>query len=230
MRGNAIHDQPEMQDHEGQEDRHQHQDRFLHAAEIEARHHDHDRQLGCQLEGLRLDRQQAEERVDAAGQRGRDGEHVVDQQRRARHQSGARPQQGRGHAVAAAAGGEQLDDLVVADRDDEYRAGGGKGKEECQRRVGAKGQECLLGPVARGGKPVGAQPHPGQHRHHGDRVAGFRRERVERLAGQVPPPLRQCRHVRHLGCDWDAIGTRLRLAASLPACQHRELGAPMEVM
>ena len=46
--------------------------------------------------------------------------HVVDQQRAARDDADARPQQLRGDQVAAAAAGKLFDDVAVAGRDDEH--------------------------------------------------------------------------------------------------------------
>ena len=64
-------------------------------------------------------RDQAEDGVAARRDRGRDGEHVVDEQRAAADDAEARAQQLGGDDVAAAARGEVLDDAGVRVGDDE---------------------------------------------------------------------------------------------------------------
>ena len=67
-----------------------------------------------------------------------------------------------GHQVAAAARGEQFDDLRIAGRDDED---GDRRRQHQKRRQEAVGTECqerLLGTVARRAETVGTQTDPGQ--------------------------------------------------------------------
>ena len=68
--------------------------------------------------------------------------------------------------------------------------------------MAAEGEERLLRAVARGGDPVGAQPHPGEEGDQGDVVEDLRVEEVPGGAEQDPlhPPVQgfvfhRCRHL-----------------------------------
>ncbi len=115
---------------------------------------------------------EAEDGVAAAGDGDRDGEDVVDQQRRPGDHADRRAEQLGGHHVAAAAEGEALDDLGVGDRDDEDGDRGGEPQRHRQVGVPAERAEGLVRAVGRGGEPVGAQPDPGQHGDERDAVVG----------------------------------------------------------
>ena len=103
-----------MGDQESQEDGRQRRHRLLHAAQVQHREH---------REGQELDRELLA-RASAGGRklkiasapprdRDGDGEHVVDEQRAAGEHARGRPEQLGGDDVAAAAGGEVLDDPRV---------------------------------------------------------------------------------------------------------------------
>ena len=167
---------------------------FLHAAQVEHDQRDDQRAFGDQLVRLEAERQQAEQRIHAAGDRDRDGEHVVDDQRRAGGQAGVGPEQAGRDPIAAAAGRKQLDDLVVGKRDDEHRRRGGDRQVQAELGVLAERPERLLRAVAGRGDAVGAQPHPGEKRDQRDVVPGLLVERVERLATQGPASVVEERH------------------------------------
>ncbi len=151
-----------MGDDEGDKDRHERQHRLANAAEIE---HDqeHDR---CgrrpELQVLPLDGQEAEERVRAAGDRDRDRQHVVDEQRAAGDQADVRAEEVRGDEIAAAARGKELDDLRVARRDHENGHRGEDGQEQRKILMLPEREKRLLGPVAGGRETIGPETDPGE--------------------------------------------------------------------
>ena len=100
-------------------------DRLPHAAQVEVEKQQDQPQLGPQLQALGGNRQQAEDGIGAACDRDRDGQHVVDDQRRAGDQPRIGTDQIGRDLVAATPGGEELDHLVVADGDDKDRKRGG---------------------------------------------------------------------------------------------------------
>jgi hypothetical protein len=178
----AVDDQHQVGGDETEEDRQQDLDRFLQAAQI---HHDQQRDeegFGPKFIRLEAERQEGRQRVDPGGDRDRDGQHVVQHQRRARHQPEVRPDQLGGDAVTAAAGREQLDHLVVGQRDDEDGDRGGGRHVQAEVGMGAQRAEGLLGAVGGRGQPVRTQPDPGQERHQRHRMAGLALHRVEGLA------------------------------------------------
>ena len=172
MGAEGVADDEGVRQHERDEDRHPGQHRLLRAAQVQQRQQADPGNLGRQLVVQAAGRQQAEERVRAARDRERDGQHVIDQQRGA----GYHPQTGReqfaGHQVAAAARREQLDDLRVAGADDEYRHDRRRRDKQAQVNMAVQGLEGLLRTVARRRQPVRAQPNP--------REEGDERELVEK--------------------------------------------------
>jgi hypothetical protein len=182
VRDDAVHDQHQVGGDEAEEDRQQDLDRLLQAAQV---HHDQQRdeeRLGPEFIGLKAERQEGRQRVDPGGDRDRDGQHVVEDQRAAGHQPQVGADQLGGDAVAAAPGREQLDHLVVGQRDDEDGDRGGDRHVQAEVGMGAQRAEGLLGAVGGRGQPVRAQPDPGQERHQRHRMAGLALHRVERLA------------------------------------------------
>ena len=90
------------------------------AAQVHQRHHDDDRQ--AQLRGPRQQGGGGRgERRDPGGHRDRDVEHVVDDQRRRRHERGTGPEVAPGHGVGAAAVGIGGDDLAVTGHEHEQQ-------------------------------------------------------------------------------------------------------------
>ncbi|MDB5780125.1 MAG: hypothetical protein JWQ50_40 [Caballeronia mineralivorans] len=79
VNGYAIDDQSKMEHDKTEKNQQQHEDRLLHAAEIQPGHQDDQRQFGGEFECLRADGQQAEKRIDTARKRRRDCQHIVDQ-------------------------------------------------------------------------------------------------------------------------------------------------------
>lgn len=138
MRHDAVHDQHEVRGDEAEEDRQQDLDRLLQPAQI---HHDQqadEKRFGPEFIRLEAERQERRERIDAGRDRDRDGEHIVEDQGAAGHETQIRPDELGGHAVAAAPGREQLDHLVVGERDDEHRDGGGDGHVQAEVRMRAE--------------------------------------------------------------------------------------------
>ena len=167
-------DEDGVGDEEEREDRGEDAHRLLHAAQVED-HEQHDgRPLGGDLPGRERGRQEAPDGLASRGDRHRDGEDVVDEQRGAGDEAGSRAQEPRRHHVPAAAEGEVLDDPGVGERDEQHRPG----RRERQRRGEevqvADGPVELVGAVGRGGEAVGAQPHPGEQRDERDVVVGPR--------------------------------------------------------
>ena len=121
-------------------------------------------ELDRQLRPVPLRRQEAEQRVTRRGDRDGDGEDVVDQQRGAGDHAGTGPQQLAGDHVAAAAGGELLDDAAVGGRDQQHRDRHEGGERHGEVGVLAERLERLLGAVGGGRQPVGSQADPGEER------------------------------------------------------------------
>ncbi len=81
MAEHAVCDQQQVGDAEADENRQQEANRLLHPAHVEHQQRRDQQQLGGKLELAGGGRQQAEQRVDTAGDRYRYGQHVVDDQR-----------------------------------------------------------------------------------------------------------------------------------------------------
>ena len=180
MRDDAVGDEQHVRHHEADENRQQYLDGLLHAAQVEKGERDDEHDLGGELVGLEAKRQQRVERVHAAGDGDRDREHVIEDERRAGGDPGMGPEQPGCDAIAAPAGGKQLDDLVVGERDDENRQRRGERKIQPEMRVLAQGAEGFLRSVAGGGDAVGTKADPGEKRHQRDVVARFLVQRVQR--------------------------------------------------
>src|SRR5262249_20646536 len=116
-----------------------------------------DQVLDRQLEEMDALGKAGEDRVAARGDRGGDGQDVVDQQRRAGDQARPRADQPGGDHVAAAPEGEVLDDLAVRGGDDHHRQRGGGGE-------GAGGILGVAGVLerSRGAEGVGGGPAASQ--------------------------------------------------------------------
>ena len=130
--------------------------------------------------------EEAEDGVRARRDRDGDRQDIVDDERRARDHPRPLPEELRRDDVPAAAGGERLDDLRVAARDDEDRRHRHHGDEDREDGVAAESEERLLRAVARGGDPVGAQPHPGEEGDEGNVVEDLRVEQIPGGAEQDP--------------------------------------------
>ena len=190
----AVDDQEDVGEDEAEKNRQQYFDRFLHASKVEHDQHDSQPDLGRQFVGLGVDRQQAEQRVHSGGDGNGDGQHVIHQQRRARHQPGFGAQQLGGYFVAAAAGRKQFDDLVIGQGNDKHGQEGGGGQIQAEVGVLAQRQKRRLGAVADRRQTVGAQADPGQKGDQGDILFGFGVERVARLADDRFPEFVNERH------------------------------------
>jgi hypothetical protein len=123
---------------------------------------------------LPLRGQKAEDGVCAAGNRKRDGEHIVDEQGAARNHAGRGRQQLACHEITAAPRGEQLDYLGVALADDEDGDDRCKADKNGQIVMALQGQECLFRAIAGGGKTVGPQTNPGKKSDEGKLVKHMR--------------------------------------------------------
>lgn len=80
----ALCNEVGMAHEEPEKDGHEHGDGFFDPAQIEDREQAHQRRGGDELEPQRPDREQAEDGVGAARYRDRDGQRVIDQERRPR--------------------------------------------------------------------------------------------------------------------------------------------------
>ena len=138
-----------MGNHERQEDRGQNRDRLLHSAEIQQGQHADGGRRHRELPSLPRGRQEAEHRIHAGGDGNRDGEHVVDDERRARHDPRGPAEQSRGHDVATATEREVLDDPAVGVGDDEDGERDGARHRDGEVPVRAERLEGFLGPVRR---------------------------------------------------------------------------------
>jgi hypothetical protein len=145
----AVGDQEHMGDEKADKNGQKDSDRLLHPAHVHHQQHDHQHQLGAELELTRRRRQQTEQRVYTAGHRDRDGQHIVDHQRRARNQSSTGADETGGHAVSAPAGRKQLDHLVVGKRNNEHRRRGGDRHVQPELGMCAERLERLLRAVRR---------------------------------------------------------------------------------
>ena len=161
MAQDAVADQERVGDEEPEKNGQQDADRLLHAAHVHHQQHNDQHQLGSELEIACRGRQQAEQGIDATGNRYRDSEDIVDNQRRAGDQSRARADETARYAIPAAAGRKQLDDLVVRERNNEHRRRGRERHVEPEVGVLAQRLERLFRTVGRGGKSVCAQTDPG---------------------------------------------------------------------
>jgi hypothetical protein len=150
MRRDAVEDEHHMRDEEAEKDRQQDLDRLPHAAQVEIEKQQDQPQLGPQLKALRGHRQQAEDGIGAARDRDRDRQHIVDNERRSRDQPCVRADQISRDLVSAAAGGEELDHLVVGDGDDKDRESGGSSHVKSEMGMLSEGEKRLLRTVAGG--------------------------------------------------------------------------------
>lgn len=189
--------------HEDQEDRHQRVHGLLGAAQVHAREQEEDEDLDRELGPQQVRRQEAEDRIRAGGDGERDGQHVVDDQCRAREHAELRGQQLGGHQVSAT--GEQFDDLAVAGRDDEHRQRRAQRHEERQCRMVTQGAEGFLRTVAGGGQAVGPQAHPGEEGQERELVKDRMVERIARIAQHEVPQARPDRPARAQGPEAPGI-------------------------
>src|SRR6267378_5628953 len=196
MGKHSVYDQEGVGQNEADKDRQQHRDGFLHSAQVEQYERDDERDLGGKLVRLKAERKQRKQRVDAARDRNRNGEHVIENQRCPRGEARVRADQPRGDAVAPSARGKQLDDLVVGKRDDEH--GRRRGECEVKPQLGVLAQRAkrLFGAIAGGGNPVCSQAHPGEKSDKGDMPSCLRIQGIEWLAEQPPAQIRKLAHER----------------------------------
>ena len=189
VRVDAITDKHHVHDHEADEDRQQEFDRLFHAAQVE-RHEQYDRrEFDAYLVAVQAERQQAEHRIGAAGNRYCNRQHVVDDERRAGHEAGMRAEQIGGDLVAAAAVRKELDDLVVRERDDEDGDRDRDREIKAEVRVAAQRQERFFRPVTRRRQAVRAETDPRKKCDQRDVLARIGIERIERRAGDQSPQI-----------------------------------------
>ena len=143
MRHDAQRDHDNMHDDEEQENRQHDEHRFPDAAQIEKNQREDQQYFNGKLVSRQRRRQKTEHCVGAAGDRNGDRQHVVDHQRRPRHQARPRAEQLGGHQIAAAAGREQLDDLRIAGGNDEDRHGRQNRQQQSQMINAAPAPDTL---------------------------------------------------------------------------------------
>ncbi len=199
--GDAVADQQGMAQEKAKENRQQDLDRLLHAAQVEQDQQAHQRQFADELVGLPVRGQQAEHRIRRAGHRNGDGQHIVHNQRRAGQQAGIGADQARRRLVAAAAGREQLNHLIVGQRDDEHRHRRGDCQIKPQMGMHPQRQKRFFGAVTCGRKSVRTQPDPGQERHQHDVLPGIGIERIELGAEQQPANRAEEVHGLRVACS-----------------------------
>ncbi len=194
MRVDPVADQQDVYDDEGDEDRQQHLDRFLHPAQVQHHQHRDEGHAERDLPVVQICREQAEHGICARRDRDRDRQHVIHDQRRAGHEPRVTPDQLCRHLVAAAAVRKQLDHLVIGERNDEHGHRDGDRQIEPEVGVGAEGKIGLLGAISRRRQAVRAESHPGEKSDERDVVPGLRIEGIARLADQRFAQSRQARH------------------------------------
>ncbi len=177
-----VDDEETVGDHEADENRQQHADRLLHAAQVEIEQKQNEDDLEPELQLTVGPGQEREQCVDAARHRDRDGEDVVDDEGAAGDKARGGPEQAAGDLVAAPAVREQLDDLVVGEGDHEHGDCRQRRQVEPERSVRAERKERLRRPVAGRRQAVGAEPDPGKESDERDVLARLAAEGVERLA------------------------------------------------
>ena len=198
MHETPAENQDDVRHHKRQKDWHEHGNRFLHTAQV---HHcqENDRhKLHRQLVRLPRQRCETEDCIGTSGNRNRDGQNVVDQQRAAGNNAGRAAEQfGRDHVTTAAVR-EVLDDPTIRVRNDENR------QRRCQREhyrqicMAAERQKCFGRSVGRGRQTVCAQPDPGEEGNQRNlvgerRVLQVARRAHQHAAGSSPQGLRQVR-------------------------------------
>ena len=221
VREHAVDDQEGVGEDETEKDRQQHGDRLLHPAQVEQHERGDERDLGGELVGLEAERKQREERIDAARDRDRNREYVVENQRGARSQARVRADQARGDPIAASARGKKLDHLVVGERDDEHRHRGGEREVQAELGVLAQGPKRLFGAVAGRRDSVRAEAHPGEKGDQRDVPSRLLVQGIERLAEQLLAQIRKHAHERPPLVPRDArpfSRRRANTVISLAAC------------
>jgi hypothetical protein len=98
MHTDTQEDHDGMAEKEAEKDRH----RFPHAAQVEHQKQRHHGDLDAELQVLNVAREKAEHRIDAARDRNRNGQHIVDDQRRAGDQTGVGTDQVGGDRICSA--------------------------------------------------------------------------------------------------------------------------------
>ncbi len=136
-----------MRDEEGDEDGGEDGHRLLHATQVQYREQADGPELEWQLPGVPRGREEAESGVGGCGDGDRDGEDVVDEQRRARDDAETRAEELRRHDVPAAAEREVLDDARIGVGDDEDGEGDRERHPDRQELILPECAEGLLGPV-----------------------------------------------------------------------------------
>ena len=144
VRHQRVEDHEDVRDDEHHEDGNQGHHGFLHAAEVQQRQNQHSRDRKAQLVRKPSRGQETEQRVGAAGDRDRDRQHIVDEQRAAGNHADGGREQFAGDEIAAAAGREQFDDLRVTGADDEDRQCGGQTDKNAQIGMRPQREERLL--------------------------------------------------------------------------------------
>jgi hypothetical protein len=161
-----------MRNEKAEKDRQQDRDRLPHTAQIQDQQHGDEREFRRELEHHRPLGQQAEQRIDPTCNRNGDRQNVIDDQPGTRNEARARTDQAGRDTIATAAGREQLDHLVVGERNDEYRRGRGDRHEQAEVGVCAQSTERLLGTIRRRRQTVGPEADPGEKGDQRDVLAG----------------------------------------------------------
>ncbi len=189
VHADAAHHEDRVREQEQAEDGRQDRHRLLHAAQVHDDQQHDDADLGLDLPRRRAGGQHAEHLVRAAGDRHRDRQHIVDEQRGAGDEADLGAEQLRRHDVAAAAERKPLDDLRIRHRDDEHRERRRQRQRHRQVGVRAERAERLVGAVRRRRQPVRAQADPGQQGDERDRVIRVRVADVAWRAEQAVAPV-----------------------------------------
>ncbi len=195
----SEHDQEDVRHEEEEEYGQEEENGLLHAAQVQDDQQDDEDERDEELLSLRDGpRREGAESRDRGSDLHRDRHRVVDDERRAGHDAGSLPEEARRDEVAAASRREEGNDLGVRRRDDGDRHRHRDGKEDREVRMGAEGDERLLGAVARGGEAVRPEADPGEERGQGEVVEDLRVEGVTALADDELPGGLEERHVQPL--------------------------------
>ena len=162
VRDHGVADDERVREDKGQEYRHQGEDRFFDAAHVHGDKDEDAEKRECDLVRQPLSGKKTEERIGAAGDGNSNGEHVVDQKRRSRNHAGSRREQFACDEVAAAARGEELDDLGVARGYDEHRNAGHERDKNAQIHMAVNGQKRFFRTVTGRRQTVSPEADPGK--------------------------------------------------------------------
>ena len=178
----AEADRDHVHGNEQQENRQQKYHRLPYPTQVQENQRQDEEHFGNDLVGLEPARQKTEQRVRAAGDRDRNGQHVIDHQRRTGEQAGLGPQKLGRDQITAAASGEQLDDLRIACRNDKDRHGHQHRERKGKIEMFTEREKGFFGTVGRRTQAVRAEPDPGEKGDQRNLMEDVGIERIFRLA------------------------------------------------